>query len=93
MVLAKPVLDDKGRTLCSANTVLTSKILTRFDKMGISSIYIFTKESISDEEFNRLKEIINNRFSKISKGTLLSNLKDVLLERLEGKREGNEQPK
>lgn len=82
MVLAKPVEDDQGRTLCSSGTKLSEKLLARFEKMGIESVYIETQEVITYEQYQAMKKDVEQLYAKVSPDNILYQLKEVRLERL-----------
>ncbi len=82
MILAKPVVDDKGRTLCGPGTLVTDKLVSRIEKMGISVVYVQSDEKMSDEELQKERQKIERRFSKIPPSSFLHPLKDILLQAL-----------
>ena len=86
MVLAKPVIDENGRTLCGENTVLNEKLIAQFIRNNISGIYILSDEKISEEEYQSLRQEIEARFANIAPKGLLQDVKNIMLERLESRR-------
>jgi hypothetical protein len=86
MVLARVLEDDKGRTLCSAGTELNEKLITRLTRMEIPSVYIESDELLSEEKLTALKKEIEDRFVNIPEGSLMNELKSILLQRLELKK-------
>lgn len=86
MVLAKPVVDENGRTLCGENTVLSEKIIPQFIRNNISGIYILSDEKISEEEYQKLHQEIETRFANVPAKSLLLDLKNIILERLEARK-------
>jgi len=87
MVLAKPIANDRGMTLCAEGTTLTEDLIERFRDMEIDSIYVESNKEMTEEEYLALKQKIEKRFpaSGDSK-SLLGKLKTVLLERLESQK-------
>ena len=83
MVLAKPVVDENGRTLCGENTVLSEKIIAQFARNNISGIYILSDEKISEEEYQRMRHEIDIRFAHLPAKSLHMDLKEIMLEILE----------
>lgn len=86
MILAKPVVDENGRTLCGENTVLNEKIIAQFIRNNINGIYILSDEKISEEEYQRLHKEMDARFMNIPAKSLLMDLKNIMLERLESRK-------
>ena len=86
MTLAKPVMDENGRTLCGEKTVLTEKLIAQFQRNNINAFYVTSDEKLSDEQYEHIKSDIEKRFSKITPKNVLNNLKSILLERLEARR-------
>ena len=87
MKLAKNVEDDKGRTLCSEGTLISERLLSRFERMEIPALYIESDEKMSEELYLNLKSKIEKRFSKVSEDNILNSLKLALIISLE-KRKG-----
>lgn len=87
MILAKPVIDDKGRTLCGSGTILTEKMIQRFDKMGVSLLYVESNEKINEEEYLRLINDVNKTYIKITENNMLQSIKKILLKHIESKKE------
>lgn len=86
MVLAKPVIDENGRTLCGENTVLSEKMIAQFVRNNISGLYIVSDEKISEEEFQKLRQELDVRFSHLPAKSLLLDLKNIMIERLESRK-------
>ena len=86
MILAKPVVDDQGRTLCGAGTVLTDKMVARIERMGISVVHVQSDEKLSEEEFQKERQKIERRFSKISPSSFLHPLKNIFFQSLDAKK-------
>jgi hypothetical protein len=86
MVLARPVVDGNGRTLCGEKTLLTETIITHLQRNNITGLFIASDERLAPEAYEKLRAEIEARFSKIDPGTIMHEVKTVLLERLETKR-------
>jgi len=87
-ILAKSVEDDKGRTLCSAGTEVTARLLLRFERMEVGALYIESDDKLTEELYEELKSRIEKRFSRIRSENILDALKLALLESLK-KRKGS----
>jgi hypothetical protein len=87
MVLARGIANDTGMTLCAEGTPLTEGLIQRFEQMEITDIYIELEEPLSQEDYNALKQKIENRFAlSQNPSSLLGKLKTVLLKRLESQK-------
>lgn len=86
MVLARPVADGSGRTLCGEKTVLTENIIGHLQRGNIANLFIVSDERLPPAEYARARDAIEKRFEKITPGNVLNEVKTALLERLEAKR-------
>jgi len=90
MVLAKPVIDEQGRTLCGEGTKLTTRLIGRFDQMGITALVVQTDERMTAEDYEAARNTIETRFINIANGSMLGHLRDIMFERLDEKRKGQQ---
>ncbi len=86
MELAKSLVNEKGMTLCAEGTRLTSSLISRFDRMGIETVYIHSQEQMSESEYLERKKTIEKRFANVAGDPFLGPFKEIILERLEAKR-------
>jgi len=86
-VLAKSVEDDKGRTLCSAGTKVSARLLLRFEKMEVGALYIESDDRLTEELYEELMSRIEKRFSRVNSENILYTLKLALLESLKKRKE------
>lgn len=84
MVLAKDVLTPDGRVLCGKETVLTSSLIARFEKMDIAQItveghpiHIPGEKSLKEE----LREI-DERFSDVTSVPPLMYIKKRIIKKM-----------
>jgi len=87
MTLAKSVTGENGMTLCVEGTVLTQRLINRFEQMEIVAVTIETGEEMTEEEYVERKKRIERRFSAIQKpDSFLAKVKKIVLERLESEK-------
>jgi len=86
MILAKAVLDEKGRVLCKAETSLSEKLIYRFENMGVNLLYIQSDEEFTLEKYHALEQEIRFRFKHVTQGNMMFLLKTIILERLEARK-------
>jgi len=83
MMLAKAVENDKGMVLCGPGTELTDRLLMRFENMQVSTLYIKDEQTVDPSKVTALRDAIEQRFSLVGDCSVCTELKQVLLERLE----------
>jgi len=86
MVLSQTVTNSKGIVLSAAGTVLTARLISAFEKMGVELVQVEKDEEVSEEDLLIERQKIERRFSKINDNSMLGIFKAITLERLENKR-------
>ncbi len=80
MVLAKPVTNKAGLTICQENVELTEDHIVRFENMEIEFVMIEGHKEMSLEEKEQFLSVLDHRFRKVSDNSAMSSLKSVVKE-------------
>jgi len=78
MVLAKPIISDKGIQLCAEDTELTASLLERLKRMQISFVMLKgspVDEQASDESAAEEVQKLNERFIHVKGDPLMERLR------------------
>lgn len=82
--IAKDVIDDKGNRLVNIGTPLTTSIIQILQKRGIKTVFISVEEKITDEQYEVLRQQIENDIQKLFRGvssdSFVYSLKDILIQ-------------
>jgi hypothetical protein len=81
MVLAKPIINDAGMQLCAEETVLTSSLIARLQKMQITHVVL--KGDVVDAGAKRAADAetvkaLDARFAKIKNDPVMDKLKKAI---------------
>ena len=80
MVLAKPVANQAGLTICQENVVLTKDHIVRFENMEIEFVMVEGHKEMSQEEKKRFLSALDRRFRKVADNPGMNSLKNIVKE-------------
>ncbi len=83
MVLAKPVPNKAGLTICQENVELTEDHIVRFENMGIEFVMIEGHKEMSQEEKEQFLSQLDHRFRKVVDNSAMNSLKNIVKEVLD----------
>lgn len=80
MVLAKPVANKAGLTVCQDNVELTEDHIVRFENMGIEFVMVEGHKEMSQEEKEQFLSELDHRFRKVKNNSAMDSLKNIVKE-------------
>jgi hypothetical protein len=83
MVLAQPVVNEKGMNLAGPGAEVNERLLMRFENMGIAYLWVETDDSVDKQQATKLKETIEKRFAVAGPSEIWSDLKAILQQRVD----------
>ncbi|HQG32075.1 MAG TPA: hypothetical protein PLA83_09105 [Deltaproteobacteria bacterium] len=95
MVLAKPVMSDKGMPLCTEGTELTDKLIDRLREMNISTLTVKghpVDTGVPDKTAEKKIQEMAARFAHVEGDPLMEQIRDAIASAIEAEaREMEEQ--
>jgi hypothetical protein len=83
MVLAQAVENAKGLTLAAPGTVLTDRLMMRFENMNVAVVWVQEEEKMDGMRAEKMKADLEQRFALAGDSEVWADLKAILLERIE----------
>ena len=80
MVLAKPVANKAGLTICQENVELTEEHIVRFENMDIEFVTVEGHKEMSHDEKEQFLSSLDHRFRKVKDNSAMNSLKNVVKE-------------
>ncbi len=80
MVLAKPVANKAGLTICQKNVELTEDHIVRFENMDIEFVTVEGHREMSHEEKEQFLSELDHRFRKVKDNSAMNSLKNIVKE-------------
>ena len=84
--MAKPVVNDRGMTLCGEGTELNEETIGRLSRMDVKQISVKGNPLKTGKEAKSLSQQVdelNNRFKRVERDPLMKKIKETLLKVLE----------
>lgn len=81
MVLAKPVMNDKGMPLCTEGTELTDKLIDRLREMNISTLTVKghpVDTGVPDKTVEEKIREMTARFARVEGDPLMDRIRDAI---------------
>jgi len=95
MVLAKPVMSDKGMPLCTEGTELTDKLIDRLREMNVSTLTVRghpVDTGVPDKTAEEKIQEMTSRFAPVKGNPLMDRVRDAIASAIEAEaREMQEQ--
>lgn len=80
MVLAKPVANKAGLTICQESVELTEEHIVRFGNMDIDFVTVEGHKEMSHEEKEQFLSKLDHRFRKVHDNSAMNSLKNIVKE-------------
>ncbi len=80
MVLAKPVANKAGLTICQEDVELTEDHIVRFENMDIEFVTVEGHKEMSHDEKEQFLSNLDHRFRKVEDNSAMNSLKNIVKE-------------